>query len=301
MIESTLFKLSKINPRVSVGWFKDTHTAIRYYEDMTNNLSEYLPNKHGNIREAQDSVDVGKHNLRWTGFRTHDDFITALREGSDEGAALIRALQPVEFSPPSMRRKVVWGEAGDEIDIHRLYKGETDKMWRSTKKHLRDGGSRFIDLIMNASANCGTDSDEMAWNGFLALKLSEALTEAGYFVRLSSIMVTKDIHRNKVGSTAVRGLTLKDYDDSLSLPKLAAVTCFGGYLRMMGFCSIVQAADSVDERVYNTLGRAGSHRDNDVDKIVQDYLGNDKLIFLNPIDCRSEYAQEMNRISPMFT
>ena len=288
---------SKKHNKVVVVAYKSVTDSINYLNDIRDNTSEYL-NIEANRSHLKSCVNPIRHSIDWTGYSSEDEFIETLRKGDKETANKITALKAIDFSPLVVRRRTVWGEQGDAVDIHRVMRGESDVAWRSSKRNMREGGSRYVDVYMNGSGNCNLDSDELAWNGLLALKVTSELVHAGYFVRLTRLGVTEYI--NPDNTTVVTILTLKDYDEDLVVPKLAAVVGSGGFHRMMDFAAIVHASDFVGKRAYEGLGRATTHEKAGVIESISDYLGSFNNVFLNAVTNEKSYTKEIERITASF-
>lgn len=288
---------SKKHKDVVVVAYKSVTDSINYLTDIRKNPSTFLNNT-ANQSTLLSCTGSYRHALDWTGFQSHDDFLETLRKGDKEIANKIRALKAVDFSPSIVRRRTVWGEQGDMLDIHRVNRGESDVAWRSSKRNMREGGSRYVDVYMNGSGNCNLNSDELAWNGLLALKVTSELVHAGYFVRLTRLGITE--HINNKGTTVVTTLMLKDYDEDLVVPKLAAIVGHGGFHRMMDFAAIVHASDFVGREVYGGLGRATTHEKAGVIDSISDYLGSFNNIFLNAVTSEKSYTKEIEWITTAF-
>ncbi|MFN3886121.1 MAG: hypothetical protein ACK4MG_04110 [Aquabacterium sp.] len=157
-----------------------------------------------------------------------------IREGWPEGAAMIAGLAASELPDPvSIKRRREWADQGDELDIHRVYAGKLDSAWsRMGKRESR--APRRITLMCDLSCPWFQKADALAWRGVAALKLSDALEEAGYQVQILAVncAVGVDSQEEQPGHEAVAAIVpVKHYDAPLDLSSLASVLVAPGFKR----------------------------------------------------------------------
>ncbi|HEX7646342.1 MAG TPA: hypothetical protein VF450_02905 [Noviherbaspirillum sp.] len=102
--------------------------------------------------------------------------------GYQEGAERVRAMRET-ISLPSMvnvRRRPVWGEQGDFVDMDRVRAGQLDTAWRGVRK-VTCQPPRVL-ILADTGANFLVEAEAMAWRGVAALALADALNAAGYQV-----------------------------------------------------------------------------------------------------------------------
>jgi len=97
-------------------------------------------------------------------------------------------LQPP--TPRNRRRKPVRADAGDELDLDRVWQGELDRAWRTCRREVSTGPSRVL-IEANIAASCNVNAEAMAWRGAAALALADQLSLAGYMVEIvATVAVT---------------------------------------------------------------------------------------------------------------
>lgn len=105
----------------------------------------------------------------------------------DAGVARIERLskQLTAPNPVSRRRKLVRSDAGDELDMSRVWQGDLEHAWTASHRMAVAGPSRVL-IVVNVGNLYNTKADEMAMRGATALALTSTLQEAGYVVCLQA-------------------------------------------------------------------------------------------------------------------
>lgn len=86
----------------------------------------------------------------------------------------------------SVRRTQVWADAGDEVSMDKVWSGNLDTAWRTTRRMSRSVPPSFRVILNSSIAGC-MDADILFWRGAVAIKLIETLCEAGYNVEAVSL------------------------------------------------------------------------------------------------------------------
>lgn len=208
-------------------------------------LSEFLAKLDGpcacpsqNNAAASWRTSDNAFNLEWMGLQQDakpgEGHYTAtrriVREGWPRGVALLAdvASKVQAPNPISIRRRVRWMDAGDSLDMQRVYNGNVDTAWRTVKRGASAGVSR-IRILVDSIATGGTDASRMRWRGVAALKLADLMTEAGYSVQVESVFWGKAARQDFLPRVIV-----KDYEQPLDLPTLAATTALPAFFRSLG-------------------------------------------------------------------
>lgn len=152
-----------------------------------------------------------------------------IREGWDEGVRLMDSVAgSVEIPTPlSIRRRNVWSDQGDEVEMQRVWQGQLDTAWRRVAKPLGMGPKR-VRVVIDSIASGGEDEAKMRWRGVAAMKLADALINAGYSVQVESAFKGFD------GEDWVARVIVKEYTSPLDLSSLAATTALPAFFRAMG-------------------------------------------------------------------
>ena len=182
----------------------------------------------------------GRDNLDWMGIKdevkpnetSHECTTRLIRDGWHKGVELMAEVEkslslPV---PKAIRRVQRWMNAGDDIDMQKVWNGDIDTAWRGTHRDFRSGPQR-VRLLIDCIDSGGADEKTMRWRGVAALKLADALTEAGYSVQVESVMSTKDW--SKDNHKFICRVVVKDYTQPADLLTLAATTALPAFFRSM--------------------------------------------------------------------
>ena len=107
----------------------------------------------------------------------------------EAGAARVEKLarEIVAPTPQSIKRKLLKGAEGDELDMHRVWAGDLERAWTRARRTRTVSVSRVL-VCVYMSANATVDSAVIAWRGVAGLALCEALEAAGYSVAVRAIV-----------------------------------------------------------------------------------------------------------------
>lgn len=155
-----------------------------------------------------------------------------IREGWDEGVKLMDSVAgSVDIPTPlSIRRRNVWSDHGDEVDMQRVWQGQLDTAWRRVAKPLGMGPKR-VRVVIDSIASAGVEPEQMRWRGVAAMKLADALINAGYSVQVESAFKGNDTDD---GKEWVARVIVKEYTAPLDLSSLAATTAMPAFFRALG-------------------------------------------------------------------
>lgn len=223
---------------------------LRRFTDLLDAVNTPLPDEHNaqyalaltleSCSREQRSGKVpglGKVSLTrqdWLGAPDLQTLEQRMREGWADGAAMISQLAAAELPEPvSIKRRREWADQGDELDIHRVYAGKLDTAWsRMGKRQSR--APRRITLMCDLSCPWFQKADALAWRGVAALKLSDALEEAGYQVQILAVNCAVGVNDadGRQGNEGVAAVVpVKHYDAPLDLCSLASVLVAPGFKR----------------------------------------------------------------------
>jgi hypothetical protein len=115
---------------------------------------------------------------------------------------------------------------GDELDIHSVYQGRLDVAWGRTKRIEMDHETKLVTLLIDNEDNAEVNAADTLWRSAVAVLLTEELEAAGKSVR---IITYGGSTRCFVGTRkeCTVTITIKEYNTSLSLDRLAAMTHIG--------------------------------------------------------------------------
>jgi len=267
---------------------KDGQQGIRFYREWKS-VAEFLAVQASKVNVERNANEVGKltgktedDEKKWRGgLSTVEEVRSFISAGWREGTKKMKETIGRLTAPTvkSVKRRAVWRDEGDEIEIGRVYSGDLDHAWRGMERRLVDGqGAPYVRLWVSATMVCTRKAEEFFWRGAAACILADALEEAGYRVEIVSFEQTSGTYTDSPTSKAVGGLDelfiipLKGFDEALDVERVAATTAHASWLRVAYF----MAKYSMDAHADYGLGHPEHHRpvmaeDND---IVVDNLWN---------------------------
>lgn len=179
----------------------------------------------------------------WVGADTPQEAADRVTKGWPEGARRVfEKLQDLEVpAPTSVRRRMVRADQGDELDIHSVYRGDLDHAWTSRKrKHTRT--KLTVRIVAQTNLLADMSANELFWRGAAVVKLSDALTEAGYNVEIIGALASRKVDRNE-NIDFLCTFPLKEASMPLDTEQLAGVICNAGFHRLFGFRAYGALAD----------------------------------------------------------
>lgn len=132
----------------------------------------------------------------------------------------------------SVKRRQVWADQGDSLDIHRVNSGQLDVAWQRTSRRSARS-SRNIIICFPLMISSMHHADKLFWCGAAALKLTDLLTTAGYSVTLIGTHGTTNR-----GYTSHDSLIVKAAEAPLDIEALVVTVAFPGFVRTAGFRAI---------------------------------------------------------------
>jgi hypothetical protein len=207
-------------------------------------LSEFMAVCNQNAANSQNQNRLDEHRKRrdidWLGLdgevkggeTTHAAISRLVRDGWRKGVDLMQEVssQVTMPAPRQIRRVQRWMSQGDDIDMQKVWNGDLDTAWRGTHRDYRSGPQR-VRLLVDAIESGGEDSKTMRWRGVAALKLADALTEAGYSVQIESVINCKDSSDDQ--KRFVMRCIVKDYTQPVDLLTLAATSALPAFFRSL--------------------------------------------------------------------
>lgn len=142
-----------------------------------------------------------------------------------------------EISAPrvqSIRRRKVWKDDGDEIDIHRVYAGDLERAWESSERYLTSGQSRNARLWCQMGFTANYEPDQFFWRGAVACVMVDALENAGYRVEIMGYHASVGTFSSGAVDWYTR-VPIKGFMEPLDIPRVAAVTAHAGFFRSVIF------------------------------------------------------------------
>ena len=164
--------------------------------------------------------------------------MTALNDGYQPGVDLVEALLktlPATAKPPVSRiRRRAWSDAGDSVDMQRVYGGTLDRAFQRTTRQA-GRAPRVVRLVVSLNGSSKTPSVHMAWRGVAALALSKLLTAGGYAVEIVGVICNTDLYPGNAHPALRVEVTLKAAHSPLDISTLSGALTVMGFARHVGF------------------------------------------------------------------
>ena len=224
-------------------------------EALSANDSAWKDQSHAN--EAKKLFKrVSEEPQRWLGAASVAELQTRLKNGWKEGVEKIEKIATRELAAPaSVRRRRIRSDAGDELDMQAVWRGDLNRAWTRTRRANRVG-TRSVTIVIDLCASANVSSDRLFWRGASALRLAQLLTESGYSVALYGGF--GGTRCDSSGKLAIGQLVeIKSQDAPLDMDKLAALTAMAGFFRTSLFTGIHYACDQIGNETDYGLGTPG--------------------------------------------
>ena len=212
------------------------------------------------LAERHSARDDGSH---WHGIDGGAEAVkNALVNGFPAGEAAIAAFHSeIAASLPRAlghHRTKRRSNLGDELDIHAVNRGATDRAWTLSSRTIRKG-SGLLRLVVDICGNATTSAETLQWRGIAALSLNEVMSRAGYSVEIVAAMAVQNLRRaTGSGKTSVDAclttVVVKPRGTQADIGLLAATLTLSGFFRLYGFLSFIRAADDAGFAVDSGLG-----------------------------------------------
>lgn len=217
-------------------------------------------------------LDIGTKDVRLDeyfvgrSFSNFADVEKAATSAWDHGISVVeKMLADLEDSviakPKSRRRRTRFSQDdGDELDYDRLRSGQD--YWRTSRRQNVTGPGS-ITVLVNVSANAGTDHEDILWRGAAAIALTKMLEEAGYRVELWCM--ENSVRSFTDGTHNLCAVNLKRTSDPLDVSTLVSAVS-GWFFRTMFFKDLYKGKRTVE---YGK-GRAQPLKADQADEISRD-------------------------------
>ena len=190
------------------------------------------------------------NSTEWYGV-TPGQIVGTLRDGWTEGAARLSELSEHVLSASSaesIRRQIVRGSEGDDLDIHRVYCGGLDTAWTKRKRAARTAPPT-ITLVSILGCSFRIDAEKLFWRGAAMAKLSDILQEAGYNVEILAVLAAFGLCKSKdVRSVVGHVIPVKRADMPLDICSVATTICLPGFWRYSCFKAMTNFDKCIQRR-----------------------------------------------------
>jgi len=179
-----------------------------------------------------------------------------VRGGWRDGAAMLRrAISTIEVPTiQSIVKRPTWASEGDDVDVSRVYGGDLDRAWRSTRRGLTSGTSRNVRILVPLAANCNVSAKNYSWRGGAACVLADALEDAGYRVEIVGFVQTSNLFANNrlKYHSIVLTVKFKSLDEPLEVERIAAMA-HPGFFRVLTFAKFLMEPNECEDSLGSTI------------------------------------------------
>jgi len=209
-----------------------------HFDSILDVLDYTPPQKHKKLFEQ--CVKTEKKSPRWFGlgnYVAHQVIDKALLGDKDLYNILERYISRLDditgyrtkeykHTIDQVKRVKLKSSFGDELDIHKVYQGQCDTAWSRTKRIEVASKLHLVTLLIDLGGNSNQNAEDSIWRAAVAVRLMEELESAGKSVRIVSGVLAHRAFSN-IGKSLTASITIKEYNQALSLERLAAMTHLG--------------------------------------------------------------------------
>jgi hypothetical protein len=181
-------------------------------------------------RYEYDWYGMTKNDTRCPVVYASDMLRTGWNEGVERMESAMTELAEVPASR-SVRRRACWSDAGDSIDMQRVYSGQLDAAWRKcTRQSAR--APKPVTIWILAGLSFADSTDAIFWRGAACATLADRLSKAGYSVGINAYNCEKSrLDNMKQGPGFDFRLTIKPHSTPLDLASMTAAIALPATIR----------------------------------------------------------------------
>ena len=159
------------------------------------------------------------------------------KRGSEKAMELSDGLMESVSQPVGIRRRIHWGDDGDEFDRERLNDGHFDSCWRSSRRAIAPA-TPIINIAVGWGGNANLSHDQLFWSGASALALIRILENAGYQTSLTAVCAND--RRSETEHIAIC-CRVKQAGEYLRSDAVASIICHAATFRTFLFAAYAAA------------------------------------------------------------
>lgn len=186
-------------------------------------------------------------NDAWYGHKDgYPGFTQAIARGWPELRAILAAmLAGIERDLPlvpsyaeTRRRKRRRGDAGDELDMGRVWNGELDKAWtRPVKDNRLATDQRRVTVVINTAMGHTISNEKAMWKAALAMLVCDSLIRTGRSVEIWSVASCTDMWTQGRFPLTTLAWCVKKTSEPVLMDRLATMVSVG-FFRTYGFLAM---------------------------------------------------------------
>ena len=234
--------------------------------------------KHGradtSFTDRRMSVDPGWHGGLSSTREVSDMLVKGWVDGGERALALATEItDSLDSDVDEIRRKLVWSDTGDDVDIQRLYTGDWDKAFSSMRPAKRLG-RQHVTIVQQWGGHTNISAEALFWGGAATIAMSDILEDAGYTVEAWTMSVA----RQDCGENAIVVLQTKEPDLPIVPDMLAATIGHAATFRTLGFRTRLCTNVEIDESMGGTIAVTRAVADEVAQALDTDY-GSTVVVF----------------------
>jgi len=193
----------------------------------------------------------------------------------------------------SVKRKLKFDRFGDELDIHKVYAGKLESAWSRRERVVVDKKHSLITLFINIGGLALVDADDSLWRSVVVLKVFGELQKAGKSVRIL-VGGTSSAAFQRVGHSCSCAVVVKEYNQSLSVERLAAMSHVG-FHRVFGFAA--KSAQN-EYKLSGGMGATIKIGDHNVPINLQEEVkdGHTKIVYIDKSTRESDAFRDLEKV-----
>ena len=131
----------------------------------------------------------------------------------------------------AVRRRRVKGDFGNEVDIHAVNQGRSDRAWdRTVREEVDTVGNKLAHMCIDVCSPSSASADSTLWRGAAVMRLYEALTRMGKSVAITLYAASEKLYPLDDVKHGITSVPIKRYGDTLREEQLATL-CTAAFLR----------------------------------------------------------------------
>lgn len=152
------------------------------------------------------------------------------------------------------RKKTIWGEEGDELDLSKMFSGDPTPFSQREKREGKPG----LKIVLNMAMACNVKPATIAEYGAWVAGLADSLGQAGYDLEVDVRFACRALMKGERGGQRVGNLTeiflrLKKFGEQTDFAAWSPIFSPGGF-RHLGFMSYQMTANHFGKGASGNLG-----------------------------------------------
>lgn len=175
----------------------------------------------------------------------------------------------------SVRRRGCWADAGDSLDMGKVWAGQLETAWRRTTRKASQA-PRPVTIWLLAGLSCMESTDAIFWRGAACATLANRLTQAGYAVGITAYNCEGS--RLKYGRKGPKfdfQMVIKPHSAPLDIATLAATVALPATIRGAFYNALVIAGQEDKHQIGGGIFAIENNPCHDVQP--GDFAGLDKV------------------------